>query len=554
METQYLKEQLKKYLNSGRKEDIASIRSRLAENNISSATSEKFMDLLKNFNRYLKAEEFAHKMRLKTDIFRLSKEIGFEEELIIGLLRNTPISSDKEDVTISEQSKETSNVYSSQHIDEKRKLEAEALEKQRIQQEREKELERERIRKFEEKKRLEEQRQQEEQRKLDERRIQEEQRKLEEQKRLKEQKKKVATSTTIQFGDTKKEKTNFRDDKTAHPKKKTKLVLFAILALVVVGFGMLIFGNDNSDGDETTQKKYSAKGNYEIMSKVRERGTLRVAFEANSAPMYFDDGDGGKDGFEVVIAKRISRQLDVKLEFVEEDYSKLPDVVLSDVADIFMGGYIADSNIKSIEWSNPYLDDIGFCLIAPKSSSIKSISDLKGKKVGIYADKRAREWVEANVDASEIKEYETEGNWVQFCDNPKEVDAIIYDYPYAVEEIKEFPELRIKEVGLGSFSYQIGVPEQNSDLLKVINGVIASFKDTEEYSKQIKKYLKSDALDVKEIEKGKKTYRVKPNETLSLIASKELGSVERWREIWNLNKSRIPNPNLIEVNDELIMP
>ena len=328
----------------------------------------------------------------------------------------------------------------------------------------------------------------------------------------------------------------------------TKKILLALTALLVV----LSSCNQQKGKKEETQE---LKTNSNVLSKIKERGELRVAFEANSAPMYFvDEDDNLTKGFEVEIAKKIAQELGVKLSFVEEDYSKLPEVVLNDDADIFMGGYIADPGISNIDWSDPYLDDIGFCLIASRMSAIKSIKDLNGKKVGIYADQRAREWVEANLSPSEIKEYETEGSWVQFCDNPKEVDAIIYDYPYAVEEIKEFPDLRIKEVGLGNFSYQIGIPANNKDLVQRINTVIETLRTTSTYADLIKSYLKSDALDVEDIKEGTKTYTVKANDTLSKIATKELGSGDKWRQIWDLNKSRIPNPNLIEIGDKLIMP
>ena len=517
METKFLQEVLFKYFDNGGKQSIVEIKDILEKNNISTLNSKKIIELIENFNRFNKTEDFPLQMRIRTEIFKTSKEIGLPEDFIIGLLRGTP-SIEKEQI--------------SEHVKHEPffQNENESIEKERIRREQEEQAKR-KLQIEKEKERL---------------------------RQLDEQKRKVVEYSLKNSDNLRNTNVESNYESKSLNKKNKKTINFSLVVLSVLLVGgviLFLIGRGNKKTDVVAhQNKYPSKGNYGIMSKVKERDTLRVAFEANSAPMYFDDENGTKTGFEVEIAKRIAKQLNVKLIFVEEDYSKLPSVVLSDIADVFMGGYIADSNINHIEWSDPYLDDIGFCLIAPKTSAIKSINDLKGKKVGIYADQRAREWVESNINSSEIKEYETEGSWVQFCDNPKEVDAIIYDYPYAVEEIKEFPDLRIKEVGLGNFSYQIGVPEQNRDLLNVINGVIISFRNTDEYGRLIKKYLKSDALDVKEIEKGAKTYRVKFGDTLSLIASKELGSTEKWRNIWDLNKSRIPNPNLIEVGDELIMP
>lgn len=49
-------------------------------------------------------------------------------------------------------------------------------------------------------------------------------------------------------------------------------------------------------------------------------------------------------------------------------------------------------------------------------------------------------------------------------------------------------------------------------------------------------------------------YVVKPLDTLSYIAEKVLGSAGRWREIWELNRDRIPNPSVIHPGQELRVP
>ena len=50
------------------------------------------------------------------------------------------------------------------------------------------------------------------------------------------------------------------------------------------------------------------------------------------------------------------------------------------------------------------------------------------------------------------------------------------------------------------------------------------------------------------------SYVVRPGDTLSLIAKNNLGSVGRWMEIWELNKGRIADPNLISIGWELLLP
>jgi nucleoid-associated protein YgaU len=47
---------------------------------------------------------------------------------------------------------------------------------------------------------------------------------------------------------------------------------------------------------------------------------------------------------------------------------------------------------------------------------------------------------------------------------------------------------------------------------------------------------------------------VKQGDTLSTIAEARLGSASAWPQLWELNKSRLANPHLIEVGFNLQMP
>lgn len=51
-----------------------------------------------------------------------------------------------------------------------------------------------------------------------------------------------------------------------------------------------------------------------------------------------------------------------------------------------------------------------------------------------------------------------------------------------------------------------------------------------------------------------KEYTVKKGDTLSGIASKEYGGAHRWKYLYELNKSRIKNPNKLEVGQKIIIP
>lgn len=53
---------------------------------------------------------------------------------------------------------------------------------------------------------------------------------------------------------------------------------------------------------------------------------------------------------------------------------------------------------------------------------------------------------------------------------------------------------------------------------------------------------------------ARRTYTVQDGDTLSSVAAEALGSGSRWQEVWKLNKSRIPNPNVLTKGLALQLP
>ena len=53
---------------------------------------------------------------------------------------------------------------------------------------------------------------------------------------------------------------------------------------------------------------------------------------------------------------------------------------------------------------------------------------------------------------------------------------------------------------------------------------------------------------------AQKTYTVQPGDTLAKIAQTVYGDSARWKEIFEANRDQIPNPDLIQVGQELIIP
>lgn len=311
------------------------------------------------------------------------------------------------------------------------------------------------------------------------------------------------------------------------------------------------------------------------LDRIRTRGTLLVGTDTGtppgegSPPMYVVGEDGTIDGFDVAVARRIAQAVGVTdVRFVHTRYPDLAGTLVNqpDQYDLFLAGYVPDSS-PGVAWSEPYLD-FGLCLIVPSGSGVSTTADLFGKPIGIFPDEAAAEAVQKMVKGfTELKQIE-DGYWDMLMNG--EIAAFIYDYPFAVEEIRQYygekPEnkgkLKIAQYNLNDSTYNVGVRATEPELLAAVNKAILSMRESPDYKDIMRKFLAPPALSTEDLAAqarsaataGGKTYTVVAGDTFSVIAQRQLGDVDRWRDIWTLNKGIVPNPNLLEVGQTLKMP
>ncbi len=305
------------------------------------------------------------------------------------------------------------------------------------------------------------------------------------------------------------------------------------------------------------------------LERVRQRGELRVIMDTGTPPwtglppMYLLDDGGKPDGFDYRLALEIARAAGVgKVTLVHSSYMDFAATLQKDPeADIVLSGFTPYA-APGLSWSEPYLE-FGLCLIVAADGPIRSVNDLWGKQIGIYPDDAAEKEVTRMVKGfSGLQRIES--GYFDLLLTGK-LDAFIYDFPFAVAEIQthydRFPhqkgKLRIAQYNLTDSTYAVATRSADADLLALVNRTIAAWRGTTAYIEAMRAFLPavgSVDLPVAESVPEQKRYTVGAGETLSTIAARQLGGADRWRELWLLNKSRIPNPNLLEVGDQLALP
>lgn len=354
--------------------------------------------------------------------------------------------------------------------------------------------------------------------------------------------------------------------------------LFAVLAVMGIAVVMVVPGALQV-GRETTaptpppkpEPKAAKKADPPApggaaVKRIRDRGVLLVGMDTGeppftgTPPMYFPSEAGEPDGFDSALARKVATKLGAKdFKVVHAKYSGLEDLLLDPAGkvDVVISGYVP-TDTEGLAWSKPYLE-FGLCLVVPAKSKVKTVADLFGKPVGIFDDDAAAEEVARLVKGyTELVRLE-DGYWDQLVNG--RFAGFMYDYPYAAAEIaqwyKENPSrkgtLRIAQYNLTDSTYAVGVRADERDLLAVVDEAIVEWRASADYGEAIKRFLKGgEAVEVS-ADAGRVVV-VQKGDTLSLIAGRELGAIERWPELWEKNRDRFPNPHLIDVGDKVVLP
>lgn len=362
---------------------------------------------------------------------------------------------------------------------------------------------------------------------------------------------------------------------------KRFVILAALLAAFLVGLFVLKNAmhppesktNSNQTTQLTTTSLTSLPDGYkpqaDTLQSILNNKIARISVENPSEPFFFEK-NGKPSGFNPDFLKLMFAQsefggnIEIK-PFGVDTYEAVPQqltIKSSDnyVVDIAMDGLtFADNEPIGIVYSIPYIDDFGYALITKKDSTIKTISDMSGKTIGILkGDPDVKTYVENTFPHSTIVELSDaaingERAWLSHFINDNSVDAIVYDYPFALAEMEGSNLVfAISKLAGSNIEYKIGVRKEDAALLTYLNSAIGKVKAMPEYSNLLKKYFMSNQITTVAATATEKTITVKQGDTLSTLATASYGNKSRYVDIQTRNN--LPNPNLIYIGQQLVLP
>jgi polar amino acid transport system substrate-binding protein len=200
--------------------------------------------------------------------------------------------------------------------------------------------------------------------------------------------------------------------------------------------------------------------------------TVVVATDATWPPMEMLDANKNIIGFEIDFMKAVAKEGGFKVEFKNTAWDGIfggleigkYDAIISSVT-------ITDERKKKYDFSVPYIN-AGQLLVAPKTlKGVKSLADLKGKKVGAQIGTTGAMEVQ-KVKGVELKNYDEIG--LAFEDMAAgRIDGVVCDTPVAADYALQRAEYKAKFMIVGEpftkEQYGVVVKKGNKELLALID-------------------------------------------------------------------------------------
>lgn len=248
-----------------------------------------------------------------------------------------------------------------------------------------------------------------------------------------------------------------------------------------------------------TQK--SASGTDKSLDKIKEKGVFVLGLDSAFPPMGFEDDKGNIVGFDIDVAQEVSKKLGVKLKTQPIDWDAKEQELNTGKIDCIWNGFsISDERKQSMTLTEPYMDN-HMAVVVLNNSGIKTLADLKGKKLGLQGGSSAADALDSKVDFKKSL-----GQVVEYKDNltalmdleAKGVDAVLMDEVVANYDItKNKKNYTLLSETLATEEYAIGLRKGEIQLKDGIEKALKELAQDGTLAKISTKWFGKDVTKIK---------------------------------------------------------
>ena len=212
--------------------------------------------------------------------------------------------------------------------------------------------------------------------------------------------------------------------------------------------------------------------------KYQQQKSITVGFDNTFVPMGFEEKNGNYAGFDIELAKYVSKKLGITVHFQPIDWDMKETELQNGTIDAIWNGYSAtDERREKVAFTIPYMQNTQI-LVVKKTSGIHSVEDMTGKVLGAQNGSSGMLDFEENpevlknrVKGGDADQYQSVNEAIIDLKNDR-IDALLIDRVYAdyylttegiADEYDTIPS------GFESESFAVGVRPADKKLLEALN-------------------------------------------------------------------------------------
>ena len=233
------------------------------------------------------------------------------------------------------------------------------------------------------------------------------------------------------------------------------------------------------------------------LDDIQQRKKLRVGLEPMYMPFELNSKTGEIIGFDVDMAKRMARAMDVDLELVSTAWDGIIPALLTNKFDIIMSGMtVTQARNLKVNFADPYIV-VGQTILIHKKheGTVRSYKDLDDPKYKVTSKlgTTGEQAVKRLIPRATYLSFETEQEGVMEVVNGR-ADAFVYDSPYCAVANAQKGEGKLVFLD-EPFTYEPlawAVRKGDYDFINWLNHFLNQVKNDGTYDRIYEKWFKSD--------------------------------------------------------------
>lgn len=232
-------------------------------------------------------------------------------------------------------------------------------------------------------------------------------------------------------------------------------------------------------------KSSSAESNSSSAAKKK----ITMGTNATFPPFESVDDSGKIVGLDADIAAAIAEKLNMELVIKDMEFDSLIPAVQGKSIDFAMAGMtVTDERKESVNFTDTYAKGVQV-IIVKEGSAIKTVDDLKGKKIGVQTGTTGDSYCTEDYGQENVKQFANGPLAVAALQNGQ-IDCVVIDQQPAKSYVASTPGLKILDTTYADEDYAIAVSKDNTKLLNNINKALAELKAAGKIDEIVGKYIK----------------------------------------------------------------